>query len=227
MKICAMSDLHGYLIPVETFEPCELVCICGDIVPLEVRSNSRKTRHWLIQQFKPWTESLPCKKVIFIAGNHDLHFNMDFMNQHFSKESKVTYLGHEDYIYTAADEKEYLIFGTPWCRQFGNCAFMESQEELEQLYKDIPYDCNILMTHDQPYGYGDIILQYTPWNTGEHIGNPALRDAVELKQPKYLLCGHLHTSDHSCVEIGQTKRYNVSIMDENYNPIYEPLYLEV
>lgn len=73
LSICALSDLHGYLVPVEDFEPCELVCICGDIVPLDIQSNSRKTKQWLKQQFKPWAESLPCNKVLFIAGNHKIN----------------------------------------------------------------------------------------------------------------------------------------------------------
>lgn len=227
LKVCALSDLHGYLIPVEAFEPCELVCICGDTVPLEIQSNSRKTKQWLSEQFKPWAEALPCKKVIFIAGNHDIYYKMEFMNIKFPKDSKVTYLFHEKYAYKASDGKEYLIFGTPFCKQFGNWAYMEDQEELEKLYQAIPYNCDILLTHDQPYGYGDIILQDIYWNTGEHIGNPALRDAILLKQPKYLLCGHLHSTTHSCVEIRKTKRYNVSIKDEQYNPVYEPLYLEI
>ena len=67
MKITVLSDLHGTLLPVEDyFEPCELVCLCGDIVPLNVQANSRKTRQWLTNEFKPWCESLPCDKVICI-----------------------------------------------------------------------------------------------------------------------------------------------------------------
>lgn len=227
LSVCALSDLHGELIPVEDFEFCELVCICGDIVPLNIQSSSRKTKQWLKQKFKPWAESLPCNKVLFIAGNHDLHFNLDFMWSVFPNEAKVTYLFHEDYLYMGADEEEYLIFGTPYCRQFGNWAYMEDQETLKKLYEEIPYDCNILMTHDQPYGYGDVILQQISWNTGEHIGNPALRDAVLSKQPRYMFCGHLHSSTHDCVEIGKTKRYNVSIKDEYYESRFNPLVIEV
>lgn len=74
MKCICLSDLHGTLLPGEDyFEPCELVCLCGDIVPLNVQANSRKTRQWLINEFKPWCESLPCDKVIFIAGNHKIN----------------------------------------------------------------------------------------------------------------------------------------------------------
>lgn len=226
MKVMAMSDLHGYLIPVEDLTSCELVCICGDIVPLEIQANSRKTKQWLRQQFKSWAESLPCEKVIFIAGNHDLHFNLKFMEEHFPFEAKVTYLCHEKYTHEAGG-REYLIFGTPYCRQFGNWAYMEDQETLKKLYEEIPSHCDILLTHDQPYEYGDILLQKMSWYTGEHIGNPALRDAILDKQPKYLFCGHLHSTTHECVKIGQTERYNVSIKDERYDSVYEPLIIEI
>ena len=74
MKICALSDLHGTLFSTEDyFEPCELVCICGDISPLSIQATSRKMRRWLVDEFKPWCESLPCDKVIFIAGNHKIN----------------------------------------------------------------------------------------------------------------------------------------------------------
>lgn len=228
MKVIALSDLHGTLLPVEDyFEPCELVCICGDIVPLSVQSNSHKTRKWLHDSFKPWCESLPCDKVIFIAGNHDLHFNLEFMYKLFPKDQKVTYLFHESYVYTSKSGKEYSIFGTPYCTQFGNWAYMEPDCVLDNFYLDIPENLDILLTHDQPYGWGDILLEQIWWNTGEHIGNKPLANAIMKKQPRFQFNGHLHSCDHKLIEIGKTKHYNVSIKSEQYEPIYDPLVIEV
>lgn len=230
MKVIALSDLHGTLLPVEDyFEPCELVCICGDIVPLNIQANSRKTRQWLINKFKPWCESLPCDKVIFIAGNHDIYLNnLDFMYTQFPKDKKVTYLFHEKYVYTSKSGKEYSIFGTPYCKLFGNWAFMEMDDKLEELYSDIPENLDILLVHDQPYGYGDILEENSaPWADGSHIGNKPLVEAVLKKQPRYMFTAHLHTATHECVEINNTKRYNVSIKDEQYNPVYDPLVIEI
>ena len=108
MKVTAVSDCHGLLLPIEEFEPCELVCICGDISPLNIQANHKKMRKWLIKEFKPWCESLPCDKVIFIAGNHDSALqNLDFMYTQFPKDKKVTYLFHENYVYTSKSGKEY------------------------------------------------------------------------------------------------------------------------
>ena len=228
MKICALSDLHGTLLPVEEFEPCELVCICGDISPLSIQGNHRKMRQWLRNQFKSWCESLPCDKVIFIAGNHDSSAaNLDFMYTQFPKDGKVTYLFHESYTYISKSSKEYSIFGTPYCKLFGNWAFMEMDETLEKLYSTIPENLDILLSHDAAFGYGDVVLEKIYWNTGEHIGNKPLARAVLEKQPRLMLHGHLHSSEHSCVEIGSTKRYNVSIKNEKYEPIYEPLIIEI
>ena len=227
MKICCLSDLHGTLLPVEDFNKCELVCICGDSVPLEIQANSRKTKKWLKNEFKSWCESLPCDKVIFIAGNHDLHYNLAFMYENFPKDAKVTYLFHEKYIYTAKSGKEYSIFGTPYCKQFGYWAYMEDNETLDKLFSQIPEKLDILLTHDQPYGFGDVLTEDVPWNTGEHIGNKPLTKAVLEKQPNYMFTGHLHSTAHDCVMINNTKRYNVSINNERYNPIYDPLYLDI
>lgn len=186
-------------------------------------------RLWLRNVFKPWCESLPCDKVIFIAGNHDDSFqNLDFMYSQFPKDKKVTYLFHESYVYTSRSGKEYSIFGTPYCKLFGNWAFMEIDTMLERLYQDIPRNLDILLVHDQCFGYGDVLLQQDiVWYDGKHIGNKPLTKAVLEKQPKYMFTAHLHSCDHNCVEIGNTKRYNVSIKDEKYLPVYDPLFIEI
>ena len=226
MKICAISDLHGYL---PELKPCELVLICGDSVPLEYQASSKKTKKWYDTTFRKWAGELPCDKVLFIAGNHELHFpgKKIIYESLFSKDDKITYLCHSEYIHKSKDGKEYKIFGTPYCKQFMNWAFMYSNEELEKIFKNIPNDLDILISHDNPYGYGDIVLQECPWSDGIHIGNIPLAKAIEEKQPKYQFNGHLHSCDHSLIMIGNTKHYNCSIKDEQYNPVYEPLYLEI
>ena len=231
MKCICLSDLHGTLLPVEDyFEPCELVCICGDISPLNIQANHKKMRKWLVNDFKPWCESLPCNKVIFIAGNHDdICKNLDFMYAQFPKEGKVTYLFHESYIYTSSEGKEYSIFGTPYCKLFGNWAFMEMDNKLVELYKDIPENLDILMTHDAPYGVSDIILQEDcPWYDGKtHIGNKPLSQEILRKTPKVVLHGHLHSTSRIFEEWGYSKVANCSIKDEKYNPVYDPLIIEI
>ena len=231
MKVCAISDIHGTLLPVEDyFEPCELVCICGDVSPLNIQANHRKMRHWLINQFKPWCESLPCDKVIFIAGNHDGALgNLDFMYTQFPKDKKVTYLFHENYVYTSREGKEYSIFGTPYCKLFGNWAFMEIDEILEKLYSTIPENLDILISHDAPYGVSDIILQEDcPWYDGKtHIGNKPLSTAILNKTPKLVLHGHLHSTLHEFENWGGSRVINCSIKDEKYQPVYDPLFVEV
>ena len=64
MRICGISDMHGnYDFNVET---CDIVLICGDIVPLDIQKNLVKSEEWLKTFFIPWCTNLPCEKVVFI-----------------------------------------------------------------------------------------------------------------------------------------------------------------
>ena len=230
MKVTALSDCHGLLLPIKEFEPCELVCICGDISPLNIQANHKKMRKWLTKEFKPWCEPLPCDKVIFIAGNHDSALqNLDFMYTQFPKDKKVTYLFHENYVYTSKSGKEYHLFGTPYCKLFGNWAFMEMDSILENLYLAIPKNLDILITHDAPFGVSDIILQKDcPWYDGKtHIGNKPLSRVILKQSPRIVLHGHLHSTSREFEEWGNSKVVNCSIKDEKYNPVYKPLIIEI
>lgn len=227
IKLGVMSDLHGYL---PEIKPCELLLICGDIVPLRIQSRTIDSYKWFSGEFKEWAMDLPCNKVLFIAGNHECTFPSHYNDykQLFYNESKITYLLDEEYIYKGTDSKEYRIYGTPWCQIFGTWAFMLTEQELKEKYLDIPFGLDILITHDQPYNFGDILLQEDcPWATGNHIGNKPLLAAILRSKPTYQFNGHLHSCSHDKIVIEDTIHYNVSLKDESYQPVYEPLYLEI
>ena len=74
MKIAAISDLHGYL---PEIEECDVLCICGDITPLEIQRNYLKTEEWITEIFLTWIKKLPCDKVFLVGGNHDFWFSSE------------------------------------------------------------------------------------------------------------------------------------------------------
>lgn len=229
MRICVLSDLHGNLI--SDIEPCELVLICGDIVPLKMQNNFPQTDSWLKKRFSKWINALPCEKVIIVAGNHDLAFQNREPGWVTATllsptNGKLFYLENELCEYVSKDCKLYSIFGTPYCHQFGNWAFMCDDDILVEKYNKLPLHCDIVISHDAPYGTSDICFEST-WNTSKHLGNEPLRDAILEKRPTYLFHGHLHTSNHEEELLEQTKVYNTSILDEQYSIKFKPLYLEI
>lgn len=222
MRICAFSDMHGqYDFNVE---PCDIVLICGDIVPLNIQTNSHKTEEWLKTFFIPWCNKLPCEKVVFVAGNHDFGFmrHPDRMSDALKEQDKIVYLNCETFEY-----KGKLIYGTPWCKPFYNWAFMETVEESDERYKDIE-KIDILVSHDAPYGISDVLLQEDClWADGSHIGNHALRRLIDRVKPQIVCHGHLHTTSRNVEMLEKTKVYSVSLLDEYYKMVYEPTYIDL
>lgn len=229
IKICAISDMHGILN--FDIEPCDILCICGDIVPLNVQHYHDGTIKWLKNRFVPWCNRQECEKVFLIAGNHDIIAEKypDEWRSVFD-DTKITYLCDEsaEYIKQVDDTyQELSIYGTPWCHQFYDWAFMTSDVKLEKIYSKIPYKVDLLLTHDSPHGTSDVILQDVPWKDGKHIGCIPLGNAVDEKKPKLLLHGHLHSTNRELEKRGETDVYNVSIVDETYKMVYRPQYFEI
>lgn len=234
MKVAAISDLHGML-PLypsdywKDLNDCEILFICGDILPLRIQFDMVESKRWLIEEFKMWASDLPVEKVYIIAGNHDAWFERNDVLAHgiFSKYDKVTYLKNEyvDYI-SNQDSKVYRIFGTPYCHIFGNWPFMRDEETLAKKFSQIPGNVDILISHDAPYGTSDVCLE--GWAAdGRHKGCPELRDAIIASKPIYNFHGHLHSTNHGEELLGDTKVYNVSILNESYDFVYDPLIIRV
>ena len=221
-----MSDLHGYL---PEIDKCDLVLICGDIVSLRSQRYPKSCKKWYTGVFQPWIDSLPCDKVLFIPGNHEVGVegHDDEYKKLFGPYKKATILIHEPYEYLSDDGTFYKIFGTPYCKVFGTWAYMRPNSDLKEKFSEIPEGLDILLTHDVAYGYADQSLQDIGYGTEEHFGTVELRDAILKKKPKYHFSGHIHTADHNLIMIGDTKHYNVSYIDEKYNPAFKPLYLDI
>jgi predicted phosphohydrolase len=223
MKIAVTSDFHGNL---PEIEQSDLLCICGDICPASNHSLTYQSQ-WLQNIFVPWINNLDVKKVILIAGNHDFWF------EHFGKKlnivnnqlieptyNKLVYLHNAEYEY-----KDLKIFGTPYCKEFLNWAFMRDENKLKEKFEKIPYGLDILLSHDAPMlkDVGVILDSYEQKN----VGNSVLADFILDRKTKYAFCGHIHSGNHKLQTVENTKIANVSLCNEQYEPINDILYLDI
>lgn len=240
MKVCAISDLHGYL--PQNLPEAEILVICGDIVSLDVQRDIPASAKWFRNRFLKWVRNQKFEKIFAIGGNHDFFLNNiyqfdDYIERILYHNDKFELLEDTKSDYISNDGQVYTIYGTPWCHEFGRWAFMLLDPALEMKYKNIPKDVDILLCHDAPYGVSDQCLEETFYNYKQtnaegklefpHIGNVPLREAIEQKTPKVVLHGHLHSSNHECEMLNETKVYNVSSANEQYKHVYKPLIFEI
>lgn len=225
IKVVAMSDIHGYL-PKDVPE-CDIVCIAGDILPLDIQRDDIKSVSWLLLDFKPWADALPCDKVIFVAGNHDFVFEhlgpyigasaKDIMETLFGKhETKLVYLQDSSFYY-----KDKRFYGSPWCADLTNWAFYKSNTELQKAWNNIPKSCDVLITHMPPRYMSCGTVMQPGFNYMRDFGSNELTEVILARDIKYHVFGHVHSGSHCVTEtpLG-TKLINVSLKDENYKVTY-------
>lgn len=227
MVFCSIADIHGKLNL--SIDKCDVLCICGDVVPLNIQRNDNASFEWLSGSFLNWVNKQPCDKVLLIGGNHDfaIYHNPDKVREIF-KDTKVVYLFDNEYSYKDSEGNSTKFYGSPWCHKFFDWAYMDFDDDgLRSIFMDMPNDVDVLMTHDCPYGVCDVILQNVRWADGKHIGSVGLADAVIEKKPKVMITGHLHSTNKEGEKLGDTMVYNTSVVDEGYELRYQPHYFEV
>jgi len=232
LKICALSDLHGYL--PEITEPADIMLLAGDVIPLKIQFNKPASKTWLETEFAYWIKGLPVDKVYMVAGNHDAYFEgINQMQLAAFKQAcdfKLIYLKN-DWIIHRHEGYSIKIFGTPYCHIFGNWPFMRTDEYMEEKFKAIPDEVDIIISHDPPYGICQVdqILEITRWSNESlrHCGNPPLAKRLSEIKCSLLVCGHIHSGDHDPFDYNGCIIANVSALNENYKLHYEPFYYEL
>lgn len=233
MKIVGISDLHGYL--PKNLPEGDILCICGDTFPLEYQRDTFQSISWFCLEFVPWTDSLPYKKVIIIAGNHDfvLETLLDKVPLNAEealkkllpgdniRKHKIVLLHNSSYYYEGL-----RIYGTPYCPDLRNWAFYRDSEGLKTVFSNIPKKCDIILTHCPPR-YGNLGVVSQGWGKGENYGCSELAEALKERDFQLLMCGHVHSGTHEVLIMGNSKLTNVSIKDEDYDPFYSPFIIDI
>lgn len=227
MKIVAISDIHGDLIKIPE---CDVLCICGDILPLDVQRKESDSCMWILNEFIPWVDSLPCEHVVFIAGNHDFAFEPKQ-----NKEVNITefWRGNNKIHYLLDESIEIdgkVFYGTPWCPVLYRWAFYQPPSGLDMKFSNIP-DCDVLLTHCPPdIGNAGTVLQEC-WNYGNNFGCKELRNHIDNKNIQWVISGHIHSGEHDPVKYFngncEVNVVNVSVKDEHYDVAYQPFKFEI
>ena len=246
LKIVAISDIHGLL---PELPECDVVCCAGDISPLDYQSDQTQMLGWFYLVFLPWVESLPCKKFLLCAGNHDFFLQnihrrlidssdgcMRYTWRSPGDVTKKLFPGmlkgkYNKFVYLCDSSFEYegkRFYGTPWIADLSRWAFYLDNDSLMEKYKNIPKKCDVIITHMPPKieGLGEVI-QEGCFNTGTDYGSQELAEVLKTRDFKYALCGHTHSGQHLPVDLDGKKLVNVSLKNEDYKESYYPFEFEI
>ncbi len=86
---------------------------------------------------------------------------------------------------------------TPWDWSFD----LDEDEAAERLRA--ARDGGLMVLHSPPRGHCDTSGQ------GDHLGSRAILEAIEEKQPRVAVCGHIHESWGAESAIGETRVFNL------------------
>ena len=230
MRIVALSDQHGCMPVVPA---CDLLLVAGDICPDRVQGTVAMFRPelqqaWFDRMIRPWFSAAPARYRVATWGNHDFcgercDFSADSPSQ---ADPAALVIGVDELVQIprGAGEPPLRVWTTPWSAAFGDWAFMKSAGELATVYAQIPAAIDVLVTHQPPFGYGDLISDMS--GDTMHVGSRELLAAIERVRPRLVVCGHIH-GGHGHYEHDGIAIYNVSVVDERYRNVHEPTVIDL
>lgn len=225
ITLVLFSDSHGKHKKI-VLPTCDIAIHSGDISSLGYKHE--------IQSFLSWyNKQVQCTRKIFIAGNHDRAFDPKFNGELESDKWLVDELAlypNIDYLENSSIEVMGLkIWGSPYTPDFNpkRWAFNKHRgDELRELWKQIPQDTDILVTHG-PAAY---ILDYVERDKS-YAGDEDLRFRIEEIKPKIHTFGHIHLEsgkvEHKIEHYKDTIHVNASILNNAYNIIAEPVLIKL
>lgn len=193
MKFVAISDTHG--------QHRSLNLPMGDIL-LHTGDVSEHGEKEEILDFIEWMDTLDFEFKIFIGGNHDA-----FLEKY---SERIPKLLPDDVFYLENEGIEInntMIWGSPAVPDLYGFPFgKERGFQMEENWKYMPFDTQILMTHTPPRG----ILDKN--RSDRSNGCRALLQKVREVMPVYHVFGHAHAS-YGQIELDGTTFINAAALN--------------
>lgn len=176
-----------------------------------------------IVEFNRWFASLPHRRKIFVAGNHDWLFERNDVAARELLSENIEYLKD-----TSVEVDGLHLYGSPWQPRFFDWAFnLNRGPEMAEKWRMIPDDVDVLITHGPPYG----ILDAVPRKWGiDQSGCEELRKRVDVLTTtgklKAHIFGHIHCG-YGTEMVNGVRFVNASNCDEHYRPTQPPIVFDV
>jgi len=184
MKIFILGDTHTRHDEIVVPEGIDMLIHVGDFADTKRPVDNIQE----VGRFVEWLYSLDIQHKVVICGNHDTSvvpygLKQDFTNTH------VHLLMHD--VITIAGIK---IFGSPYTPTYGhNWAFNMKRNKLDRIWKQIPDDVDIIITHGPPKGVLDLTTEKD--GTLVRVGCQSLMNHVQRVKPKLHCFGHVHSEE--------------------------------
>lgn len=248
MRIVHISDTHGAKHHTRLDIPvCDVLIHSGDI--------GGRTNSFELTEFLVWFEKQPAKKKIWVAGNHDLILDKDWVSRKQREMDTVAGMilkqQHEDakflltvydtvYLLNEGFEYEGVKFwGSPYTPSFHrqHWAFNADRgEEIQKVWAKIPSDVNVLITHGPCKNILDRVSEKYREYEGEdmNVGCQDLLDVMKkrLTSLKLHCSGHIHDNVGAVLKnVSNTRRVlfsNGAVLTNDYDLLVtKPLIIDL
>jgi len=218
LKLVAISDTHGMHRAI-TVPDGDVLVHSGDFC--------RNGNFLEVRDFVEWLSVLPHKHKIVTAGNHDKAVAKRTRDcRALFKEHGVHLLLNEEVVIDGIK-----FWGSPVTPTFFEWSFMlDRGKEIASVWRNIPDDVDVLITHGPPYGNGDLAPAYRtsyPKSAGcldLLIRLREIKKATQWRHPQVHIFGHIHSGHGSTQsdEFGSLVFVNAAICTEQYRPTNNP-----
>ena len=180
-----------------------------------------------VVKFGHWWNSIEATHKVLVPGNHDFFAESNDLELFLDN----THVLNNSLCSLDINGRKICIAGTGWTLPFMQWAFMCPEAEIDKHYTAINNNADIIISHGPMYKIHDYVKnKFSP--EGKNVGSTKLFDLINgLDQTKKRLFfhGHIHGMYDSRrhTVLNEVDIYNVSVADEFYKVVHEPLILEI
>jgi len=234
VRVVCISDVHNRFTNMPRIPPGDILVISGDLTMRGLPAE--------IETFISWVLTIEgFQHIVFTAGNHDISLDTEYYKNTFRIEeisklkrqessvairNKVKELSSKNIHYL---ENESIIlnglkfWGSPVTPEFCGWSFAKNRGlDIDEIWKKIPDDTDVVITHGPPAGIGDV-------NDRERMNCGCINllwHVSERVKPKLHIFGHIH-EDRGVFTDGTTNFVNCAICTRKYRPENVPIIVDI